>query len=224
VYNKSFDDVIDKVHGHFLLVLLVTLLLLSKFIVILFAFSCLPGFVHFLVSQKKLPANLTSDYSSHRPSKPSCSRPPTIVNPPSVYVNQSPAELLQLDQEHIILHVDVQVYLRLNNLSVITAPSDGHCLIHFWTISADLSPSTVHDATRCSQDPSLRSGSCSASCPGDRRVIASFVISLLSLSSHLRFQEFLICALHRAQIVRKRYFVWHHDDVIELWRIHGIHH
>jgi len=61
------------------------------------------------------------------------------------FVNRTPTELLNIDQLNIILHVDVSLYLRINNLSVVPAQSDGHCLMHSWSITTGISMLEIQD-------------------------------------------------------------------------------
>jgi len=61
------------------------------------------------------------------------------------FVNITPTELIQLDQLSINLDVDFQVYLNLNNLTVVHAQPDGHCLMHAWSLTTGKSLQEVQD-------------------------------------------------------------------------------
>jgi len=69
----------------------------------------------------------------------------SVTSQPSLFINQTPADLLQHDQLNIVLPVDVQLYLRLNNLTVIPAQPDGHCIMHAWSITTGQSLATIKD-------------------------------------------------------------------------------
>jgi hypothetical protein len=61
------------------------------------------------------------------------------------FVNRTPSELLEMDQLNIILHVDVHLYLKLNNLFVKPSRSDGHCLMHSWSTTTGKSLLEIQD-------------------------------------------------------------------------------
>ena len=70
-------------------------------------------------------------------------RPSTRISPKPHSASQSPDELLAMDQLSIALNIDVQKYLYQNNMRVINAAPDGHCLMNSWAIATGKSLSDI---------------------------------------------------------------------------------
>jgi hypothetical protein len=101
----------------------------------------------------------------------------TLTKQPSLFTNQTLTQLLLLDQLDVVLQVDIQLYLRLNNLTVIPAQPDGHCLIHAWSISTGQSLSYIKDII--ANEYTL-----------NKHFYSSFGITELDLSSYLSDRQY----------------------------------
>ena len=64
------------------------------------------------------------------------------------FLNFTPSELFAIDQQSMSLNVDIDQYLAINNLFTISVPSDGHCLMHSWSVATGQSLPAIHQILR----------------------------------------------------------------------------